>query len=116
MDTVPGTDPAMIDPNPPYDTLVPSDTRGAWIQNPTTGPNGERVCADLSQVTGISVNELREFLALQRYQEARARYGSRYTEYLRYLGVRSSDARLQRPEYLGGGTATIQIVTGKRAS
>lgn len=34
-------------------------------------------------------------------------YGSRYTEYLRYLGVRSSDARLQRPEYLGGGKQTI---------
>lgn len=34
-------------------------------------------------------------------------YGSRYTEYLRYLGVRPSDARLQRPEYLGGGKQTI---------
>jgi len=48
-------------------------------------------------------------MALQRYEEARARYGSRYTEYLRYLGVRSSDARLQRPEYLGGGKQTIQF-------
>lgn len=36
-------------------------------------------------------------------------YGSRYTEYLRYLGVRSSDARLQRPEYLGGGKQTISF-------
>jgi len=48
-------------------------------------------------------------MALQRYSEARARYGSRYTEYLRYLGVRSSDARLQRPEYLGGGKTPIQF-------
>ena len=40
---------------------------------------------------------------------ARARYGSRYVEYLRYLGVKSSDARLQRPEYLGGGKQTIQF-------
>ena len=46
---------------------------------------------------------------MQRYEEARARFGSRYTEYLRYLGVRSSDARLQRPEYLGGGRQTIQF-------
>jgi hypothetical protein len=36
-------------------------------------------------------------------------YGSRYTEYLRYLGVKASDSRLQRPEYLGGGSATIQF-------
>lgn len=65
--------------------------------------------ADLTQATGVDINDLREAFALQRYEEARARYGSRYTEYLRYLGVRSSDARLQRPEYLGGGKQTIQF-------
>lgn len=64
---------------------------------------------NLDNVTAATVNELRLALALQRYEEARARYGSRYTEYLRYLGVRSSDARLQRPEYLGGGKQTIQF-------
>lgn len=63
--------------------------------------------ADLSSATAANVNDLRRAMALQRYAEARAQYGSRYTEYLRYLGVRSSDARLQRPEYLGGGKATI---------
>lgn len=67
------------------------------------------ITADLSNATSASIIELREALALQRYQEARARYGSRYTEYLRYLGVRSSDSRLQRPEYLGGGKQTIQF-------
>jgi hypothetical protein len=67
------------------------------------------IVADLSNATAASINELREAFALQRYQEARARYGSRYTEYLRYLGVRSSDARLQRPEYCGGGRQTIQF-------
>jgi len=65
--------------------------------------------ADLSNATAATINELRRAFALQRYEEARARYGSRYTEYLRYLGVRSSDARLQRPEYLGGGKQTIQF-------
>lgn len=66
--------------------------------------------ADLSAASaGASINDLREAFALQRYEEARARYGSRFTEYLRYLGVRSSDARLQRPEYLGGGKQTIQF-------
>lgn len=65
--------------------------------------------ADLSNVTAANINDLRLAFALQRYEEARARYGSRYTEYLAYLGVRSSDARLQRPEYLGGGKQTIQF-------
>lgn len=67
------------------------------------------VFADLSSATAASINQLREAFALQRYEEARARYGSRYTEYLAYLGVKSSDARLQRPEYLGGGRNTIQF-------
>lgn len=65
--------------------------------------------ADLSNASGASINDVRRAFAIQRYQEARAQYGSRYTEYLRYLGVRSSDARLQRPEYLGGGRSTISF-------
>lgn len=65
------------------------------------------VYADLSGATATAINDVRRAFALQRYQEARAQYGSRYTEYLRYLGVRSSDSRLQRPEYLGGGRSTI---------
>lgn len=65
--------------------------------------------ADLTGASAVTVNVLREALALQRYEEARARYGSRYTEYLQYLGVKSSDSRLQRPEYIGGGTETIQF-------
>lgn len=65
--------------------------------------------ADLTNASAVTVNILREALALQRFEENRARFGSRYVEYLRYLGVRSSDARLQRPEYLGGGSQTIQF-------
>lgn len=67
------------------------------------------VFADLTNASAITVTALREAMSLQRFEEARARYGSRYVEYLRYLGVRSSDARLQRPEYLGGGRQTIQF-------
>lgn len=65
--------------------------------------------ADLSAVTGISVNDLREALALQRFEEARNISGGRYVELLRAWGVRSSDARLQRPEYIAGGTNNLQI-------
>jgi len=92
------------------DTFDPTNT---FFKAETTGNSGSgnklQIFADLSNASAVSINVLREALALQRYQEARARYGSRYTEYLRYLGVRSSDARLQRPEYLGGGKQTVQF-------
>lgn len=67
------------------------------------------IYADLTTASAITINALRQAAAIQRYQEAAARYGSRYPEYLARLGVRSSDARLQRPEYLGGGKQTIQF-------
>ena len=67
------------------------------------------VYADLSTAAQLTINEFREGFALQRYQEARARYGSRFTEYLRYLGITPSDARLQDPEFLGGGSARLQF-------
>lgn len=77
---------------------------------PGSGPfSFDNIGADLTGLSAVTVNVLREAMALQRYEEARARYGSRYIEYLRYLGVRSSDARLQRPEYLGGGKQVIQF-------
>lgn len=75
--------------------------------------------ADLSSATGASINDVRKAFALQRYQEARNKYGSRYTEYLRSMGVIPSDARLQRPELLGGGTTSINfsevLQTGQEA-
>lgn len=71
-------------------------------------PSATGLETDLSSASAITINLLREAFALQRFEEARARYGSRYVEYLRYLGIRSSDARLQRPEYLGGGQNAMQ--------
>lgn len=65
--------------------------------------------ADLSAATGVDINDLREAFALQRFQENRALFGSRFTEYLRALGIKSSDARLQRPEFLGSGRQVIQF-------
>jgi len=83
--------------------------RAEQLNTAVGATNTPQIFADLSDASAVTINVLREALALQRYQEARARYGSRYTEYLAYLGVNSSDARLQRPEYLGGGTETIQF-------
>jgi len=69
--------------------------------------NAPGIFADLSTATAGDVNDWRLAFALQRYKEARAKYGARYTEYLRYLGIRSSDARLDRPEFLSGSRQTI---------
>lgn len=92
-----------------YEQIEVSGTFANRANPPSPGVSANALYADLSTASAASVNTLREAFAIQRYEEARARYGSRYTEYLRYLGVRSSDARLQRPEYLGGGKQTIQF-------
>lgn len=66
--------------------------------------------ADLSSATPISINDLRQAFQVQKLYERDARGGTRYTEILRsHFGVISPDARLQRPEYLGGSSARISI-------
>lgn len=78
--------------------------------NSLTAPSASRgLYADLENSTQIDINAFRAGFALQRYQEARARYGSRFTEYLRYLGITPSDARLQEPEYLGGSVSRLNF-------
>lgn len=57
-----------------------------------------------------TVNQLRQAFAVQRLFEAEGRGGTRYTEWTRAIfGVLSPDARLQRPEYLGGGSSPVVI-------
>lgn len=66
--------------------------------------------ADLSQATAATINQLRQSFQIQKLLERDARGGTRYTEILRsHFGVTSPDARLQRPEYLGGGSTLINI-------
>jgi hypothetical protein len=66
--------------------------------------------ADLSQATAATINDLRSAIRLQEWLEKNARGGSRYIEsILSHFGVRSSDARLQRPEFLGGGQVPINV-------
>ena len=66
--------------------------------------------ADLSTATPISINALRLAFQSQRLLERDARGGTRYTEQIRsHFGVTSPDARMQRPEYLGGGSAQITV-------
>lgn len=83
---------------------------GNWIgeEDPSNAgyPN---IRADLSTNSGIDINDLRLSLAMQRFQERSARFGSDYVEYLRSLGIRGADGRMHRPVYLGGGRQTIQF-------
>lgn len=75
-----------------------------------TGPLAENLQADLSSATAITINSLRQAFQIQKLYERDARGGTRYTEILRaHFGVVSPDARLQRPEYLGGTSGRINI-------
>ena len=67
--------------------------------------------ADLSTATSTTINALRQSFQIQRLLERDARGGTRYTEIVRnHFGVQSPDARLQRAEYLGGGSSPINIM------
>ncbi len=80
-----------------------------WVEKHTDSqyPN---IRADLSNATAATINSLREAFQLQKMLERDARGGTRYTEILKsHFSVTSPDARLQRAEYLGGGTVPIQI-------
>lgn len=60
--------------------------------------------------TTTTINDLRTAMSLQKWLELNARAGSRYVEgLLAHFGVRSSDKRLQRPEYLGGSRSQMAI-------
>jgi hypothetical protein len=66
--------------------------------------------ADLNDATAATINQLREAFQVQKLYERDARGGTRYTEIIRsHFGVTSPDYRMQRPEYLGGGSAPINI-------
>lgn len=70
----------------------------------------ENLYADLSSATAATINQLRQSFQIQKLLERDARGGTRYTELLTaHFGVRSPDARLQRPEYLGGGSAPLVL-------
>lgn len=68
------------------------------------------LAADLTGISGLTINALREAIAMQQLLEIDARGGTRYTEVIKaHFGVNSPDARQQRPEYLGGNSTRIQI-------
>lgn len=83
-----------------YAPTTPSDL--SW--------NNPGLMADLSAATAATINQIRQSFQIQRLLERDARGGTRYTEILlSHFGVRSPDARLQRPEYLGGSRQLINM-------
>jgi hypothetical protein len=82
-----------------------------WVVADGTGTtNDNPMYADLSDATAATINQLREAFQIQRLYEKDARGGTRYTEVIQsHFGVTSPDARLQRPEYLGGGKDRINV-------
>lgn len=121
-----GTSPLVVQSNSPQDEgPVTFDSSGSgsgypktldWglvsLQFPTTAQNImlNGSFADLSQATASNINQLREAFQIQRLLEKDARGGTRYTEIVRsHFGVISPDQRLQRPEYLGGGSTKVWV-------
>lgn len=99
-----------------YDTPVgygagvhPSGSAGDFVWQ-DKGANGAGIWADLSTATAATINQLRQAFQVQKLLERDARGGSRYTEIIRsHFGVISPDARLQRPEYLGGSSSPVMV-------
>lgn len=84
---------------------------GSTIKLDADGTDGfPAIYTDLSSATAATINQLRQAFQVQKLYERDARGGTRYTEVIKaHFGVTSPDARLQRPEYLGGGSSPINI-------
>lgn len=100
----------------PVDRWMFTDASGSLFMNGASSEAGFKfgtdtgLYADLSSATAATINQLRESFQIQRLLERDARGGTRYTEIIRsHFGVVSPDARLQRPEYLGGGSVPVSI-------
>nr|QJB20381.1 MAG: major capsid protein [Microvirus sp.] len=95
-------------------TAIPS---GATVQGAAGGQIGSTASSSLRfdpkgslGVNAGTVNDLRRATRIQQWLEKNATGGSRYIEQiLAHFGVRSKDARLQRPEFLGGGKSPVTI-------
>ena len=100
---------------PPSNLFNVSGSANVQLNNAAvgTGPmawHDPKLRADLSAATAATINQLRQAFQVQKLYERDARGGTRYTEIVRaHFGVTSPDARLQRPEYLGGGQSPVNI-------
>ena len=94
----------------PYATIPDASTNDNQFYIKQTDAGYPLIYADLATATAATINQLRQAFQIQKLYERDARGGTRYTEIIRsHFGVVSPDARLQRPEYLGGGSKPITI-------
>lgn len=85
-------------------------TAGMFMEGTAATGGIPNIHADLSAATGATINDLRLAFQTQRLLERDARAGTRYVEILQsHFGVTSPDFRLQRPEFLGGGSSPINL-------
>mgnify|MGYP000182645366 FL=1 len=81
-----------------------------YVQEDPDNAGFPNIYADLTNATSATINQLRLAFATQKFLEKQARSGSRYIEVIKgHFNVTSPDARLQRPEYLGGGSSPVNI-------
>ena len=86
-----------------------STDTSVWIEK-AAGTNYPNIRADLTNATASTINALRLAFQTQKLLERDARGGTRYTEIVRsHFQVVSPDGRLQRSEYLGGGSSQINF-------
>lgn len=91
-------------------TLFTEGVNPSLLNTTTIGSASGKLYADLTNATASTINDLRQAFQIQKLQERDARGGTRYTEIIKsHFKVTSPDQRLQRPEYLGGGTTPINI-------
>lgn len=121
--------PAQVGAGPQFYTTVPSTRSGlldtandvltvglangnlAWSEGFASGTIARTgLMADLTTATAATINQLRQAFQIQKLYERDARGGTRYTEIIRaHFNVVSPDARMQRPEYLGGGQSIVNL-------
>ena len=116
----PETDTDVWETNGSAQTTYASSTYLNWAENTDAGrfyveedannSGYPGIFADLTDATAATINQLRLAFATQKFLEIQARGGSRYIEVIKnHFNVTSPDARLQRPEYLGGGSSPVNI-------
>ncbi len=94
----------------PYDSWNSSWDANVYLEEDPNNAGYPGIYANLADATAATVNQLRQAFQVQKLLEKDARGGTRYTEINRsHFGVTSPDQRLQRPEYLGGGSQRINI-------
>lgn len=91
--------------------IDPANANSQWrIREDAANAGFPGIYADMSTASGLSINALRLAFQTQKMLERDARGGTRYTEIIKsHFGVTSPDARLQRPEFLGGRSTPLQV-------